>query len=104
LCRAGRHGRLLPRAPERPVSAEAPDSRGPRRRLPGDLTPAQLIDRVIRVDQAGEYSARRIYEGQLAVLPPAPARHATLRTAERGAGDGGGGGGRGGGLRRGGGR
>ena len=49
---------------------------GPRRRLPGDLTPEQLIDRVIRVDQAGEYGARRIYEGQLAVLPPGPDRTA----------------------------
>jgi ubiquinone biosynthesis monooxygenase Coq7 len=27
-----------------------------------------LIDRVLRVDHAGEYGARRIYEGQLAVL------------------------------------
>lgn len=36
--------------------------------LPGDLEPAGLIERMIRVDQAGEYGARRIYEGQLAVL------------------------------------
>ena len=49
---------------------------GPRRRLPGDLAPEQLIDRVIRVDQAGEYGARRIYEGQLAVLPPGADRTA----------------------------
>ena len=28
----------------------------------------QLIDRIIRVDHAGEYGAQRIYEGQLAVL------------------------------------
>jgi len=39
-----------------------------RRRLPGDLSGQALIDRMIRVDQAGEYGARRIYEGQLAVL------------------------------------
>lgn len=38
------------------------------RRLPGDLAPAALVDRVIRVDHAGEYGAKRIYEGQLAVL------------------------------------
>jgi ubiquinone biosynthesis monooxygenase Coq7 len=38
------------------------------RRLPGDPTPAALLDRVIRVDHAGEYGAKRIYEGQLAVL------------------------------------
>lgn len=37
-------------------------------RLPGDLRPAELIDRIIRVDHAGEYGAVRIYEGQLAVL------------------------------------
>ena len=41
---------------------------GARRRLPGDLTGPALVDRVLRVDQAGEYGARRIYEGQLAVL------------------------------------
>jgi len=37
-------------------------------RLPGDLEPEALIDRILRVDHAGEYGARRIYEGQLAVL------------------------------------
>jgi ubiquinone biosynthesis monooxygenase Coq7 len=37
-------------------------------RNPGDLTRDQLVARMIRVDQAGEYGARRIYEGQLAVL------------------------------------
>ena len=38
------------------------------RELPGDLSRDDLIRRMIRVDQAGEYGARRIYEGQLAVL------------------------------------
>ena len=37
-------------------------------RLPGDLTKDELIDRIIRVDHAGEFGAKRIYEGQLAVL------------------------------------
>lgn len=37
-------------------------------RLPGDPTRTQMIERMIRVDQAGEYGAVRIYEGQLAVL------------------------------------
>jgi ubiquinone biosynthesis monooxygenase Coq7 len=37
-------------------------------RLPGDPTRAQLVERMIRVDQAGEYGAARIYAGQLAVL------------------------------------
>jgi len=37
-------------------------------RLPGDPTREQLIERILRVDHAGEYGAVRIYEGQLAVL------------------------------------
>lgn len=37
-------------------------------RMPGDPTREQLIERMIRVDQAGEYGAVRIYQGQLAVL------------------------------------
>lgn len=37
-------------------------------RLPGDPDRAALIEEIIRVDQAGEYGAKRIYEGQLAVL------------------------------------
>ena len=37
-------------------------------RLPGDPTPREIVSRAIRVDHAGEYGARRIYEGQLAVL------------------------------------
>ena len=36
--------------------------------LPGDLEPGERLARMIRVDHAGEYGARRIYEGQLAVL------------------------------------
>ena len=36
--------------------------------LPGDLEPEERLARMIRVDHAGEYGARRIYEGQLAVL------------------------------------
>ena len=35
--------------------------------LPGDPVPAAEIDAMIRVDQAGEYGAVRIYDGQLAV-------------------------------------
>ncbi len=37
-------------------------------RLPGDLRAEELIDRIIRVDHAGEFGAVRIYEGQYAVL------------------------------------
>lgn len=39
-----------------------------RRYLPGDLDDAARLARMLRVDHAGEYGARRIYEGQLAVL------------------------------------
>ena len=37
-------------------------------RLPGDPTARDVVARAIRVDHAGEYGAKRIYEGQLAVL------------------------------------
>ncbi len=37
-------------------------------RLPGDPTREELVARIVRVDHAGEFGARRIYEGQLAVL------------------------------------
>jgi len=37
-------------------------------RFPGDPTPAQFVERALRVDHAGEVGAVRIYEGQLAVL------------------------------------
>ena len=44
-------------------------------RLPGDPSKEEYVERMIRVDHAGEYGAVRIYEGQLAVLgkhPSAP--------------------------------
>lgn len=43
--------------------------------LPGDLTPEDDTERMIRVDHAGEFGAVRIYAGQMAVLrhkPEAP--------------------------------
>ena len=36
--------------------------------LPGDLSRLDLVERFIRVNHAGEFGAKRIYEGQLAVL------------------------------------
>jgi ubiquinone biosynthesis monooxygenase Coq7 len=36
--------------------------------LPGDPTAREAVERMIRVDHAGEYGAKRIYQGQLAVL------------------------------------
>ncbi|MEX0759104.1 MAG: demethoxyubiquinone hydroxylase family protein [Tistlia sp.] len=47
---------------------EAAPPRKRRRRLPGDPPAPAPVARMLRVDQAGEYGARRIYEGQLAVL------------------------------------
>ena len=40
--------------------------------LPGDESEAARIERFIRVDHAGEYGAKRIYQGQLAVLGRGP--------------------------------
>lgn len=48
------------------------------RRLPGDRPHAQEIERMIRVNHAGEYGAKRIYAGQLAVLKHSPVA-ATIR-------------------------
>jgi ubiquinone biosynthesis monooxygenase Coq7 len=42
-----------------------------KRRLAGDPDPRALLERILRVDHAGEYGAKRIYEGQLAVLKTA---------------------------------
>lgn len=39
-----------------------------RNRLPGDPNQSQEIERMIRVNHAGEYGAVRIYEGQLSIL------------------------------------
>jgi ubiquinone biosynthesis monooxygenase Coq7 len=62
------------------------DPTPPRGYLPGDLDPEARLARVLRVDHAGEYGARRIYEGQLAVLgksPSAPTiRHMHAQEAE----------------------
>lgn len=55
------------------------------RRLPGDLPRDKQIERMIRVDHAGEYGAVRIYEGQLAVLGRSSASRAirTMAAKER---------------------
>jgi len=41
-------------------------------RLPGDVPARETVERMIRVDHAGEYGAKRIYQGQLAVLGRGP--------------------------------
>ncbi len=54
-------------------------------RLPGDADKDTLLAEIVRVDQAGEYGAKRIYEGQLAVLGKtdvAPALKAMLAQEE----------------------
>ncbi|MHA1538818.1 MAG: demethoxyubiquinone hydroxylase family protein [Alphaproteobacteria bacterium] len=51
--------------------------------LPGDPGREELIARMIRVDQAGEYGAVRIYQGQLAVLGRTEAGPAILEMAEK---------------------
>src|SRR5262249_13433399 len=53
------------------------------RLMPGEPGVGALIDRIIRVDQAGEYGAVRIYQGQLAVLPDGPAKQAVREMAEK---------------------
>ena len=40
--------------------------------LPGDLSEQESLHQALRVNQAGEYGAIRIYQGQLAVLKDAP--------------------------------
>jgi len=51
--------------------------------LPGDPRKDELIARMIRVDQAGEYGAVRIYAGQLAVLGRTEAGPAIRGMAEK---------------------
>ena len=57
--------------------------RGGTGRLPGDPKPDALVRRMIRVDQAGELGATRIYAGQLAVLGDSPAAEAIQEMAAK---------------------
>ena len=52
-------------------------------RLPGDPSPEAAVERMIRVDHAGEYGAVRIYEGQLAVLGKSAAGSVIREMAEQ---------------------
>lgn len=54
-----------------------------RRRLAGDPDPRRLLERILRVDHAGEYGAKRIYDGQLAVLGKAPSASTIRHMAEQ---------------------
>ncbi|NKB60305.1 MAG: demethoxyubiquinone hydroxylase family protein [Alphaproteobacteria bacterium] len=51
--------------------------------LPGDPVPAEQVARIVRVDQAGEFGAVRIYAGQRAVLRRGPAADAVKEMAEQ---------------------
>ena len=51
--------------------------------LPGDTPAARLIERIVRVDHAGEYGAVRIYAGQLAVLGDSPVAEAIREMADK---------------------
>ncbi|MEX2642044.1 MAG: demethoxyubiquinone hydroxylase family protein, partial [Acetobacterales bacterium] len=57
-------------APRKPAASPgaAKGKALPPRPLPGDMTRDEFLERLIRVDHAGEYGAERIYAGQLAVL------------------------------------
>lgn len=64
-----------------------PDPKHPKRtgedRLPGDPDRETLVERMIRVDHAGEYGAARIYAGQLAVLGRRPVGDTIRHMAEQ---------------------
>jgi ubiquinone biosynthesis monooxygenase Coq7 len=51
-------------------------------RMLGDPTPDETLARMIRVDQAGEYGAVRIYQGQRAVLGRDPSCAKALKEME----------------------
>jgi 3-demethoxyubiquinol 3-hydroxylase len=51
--------------------------------LPGDPSRKELVERILRVDHAGEHGAVRIYEGQLAVLGHTPVAATIRRMAEQ---------------------
>jgi ubiquinone biosynthesis monooxygenase Coq7 len=52
-------------------------------RLPGDPSRQEMIERMLRVDHAGEHGAVRIYEGQLAVLGNSPSAAIIRRMAQQ---------------------
>lgn len=60
----------LPAHPDHPVASSSAIVSAATTETPSDLTPKQrqVLERIIRVDQAGELGANYIYMGQLAVL------------------------------------
>lgn len=51
--------------------------------LPGDASEEETIESMIRVNHAGEYGAKRIYEGQLAFIKDAAAKAKIQEMAEQ---------------------
>lgn len=66
-----------------PPSSSSAKPRLPGPRLPGDLSPRAMVERILRVDHAGEYGAKRIYDGQLAVLGKSAAAPTIRHMAEQ---------------------
>lgn len=67
---------------DKPAETSRPKVTG-ENRLPGDPDRVTLIERIIRVDHAGEYGAARIYAGQLAVLGKEPIGDTIRHMAEQ---------------------
>ena len=51
--------------------------------IPGGLSKEERMARILRVDHAGEYGAKRIYAGQLAVLGKSPSGDVIRHMAEQ---------------------
>ena len=51
--------------------------------LPGDIPAEKMLERIVRVDHAGEYGAVRIYQGQLAVLGKSPSGDVIREMADK---------------------
>ncbi len=51
--------------------------------LPGDLSPQKEIARMVRVNQAGEYGAKRIYQGQMDMLEKSDKYETIVHMAEQ---------------------
>jgi ubiquinone biosynthesis monooxygenase Coq7 len=60
-----------------------PPAKSAARWLPGDPPRTEQIHRMIRVDQAGEQGAARIYDGQLAILGRRPIGETIRHMAEQ---------------------
>jgi len=69
---------MMSTSSDQPSAASVASVSGPDH-LPGDRPRRDDLERMIRVDQAGEYGAVRIYEGQIAVLGNGSANAGVLR-------------------------